>query len=151
MIMNEQDKQLLLKVLCEMLPHGIHLYVEHDWFEDEVPPYTCKVTAESHDIITNFANNPITCSLSIKPYLRPMSSMTKEEMLCLQNIIKEKNAYLYENIEKCGYKGTPDYLMYEIAYNFNSKEIDFLNSRHLDYRGLIPMGLALPAPEGMYK
>lgn len=28
---------------------------------------------------------------------------------------------------------------------------DFYNSHHLDYRGLIPMGLALEAPEGMYK
>ena len=27
---------------------------------------------------------------------------------------------------------------------------DFFNKHHLDYRGLIPMGLALPAPEGMY-
>ena len=27
---------------------------------------------------------------------------------------------------------------------------DYLNSIHVDYRGLIEMGLALPAPEGMY-
>ena len=29
--------------------------------------------------------------------------------------------------------------------------IDWLNANHFDYRGLIPMGLALEAPEGMYK
>ena len=29
--------------------------------------------------------------------------------------------------------------------------IDWLLSRHLDFRGLIPMGLALAAPEEMYK
>ena len=28
---------------------------------------------------------------------------------------------------------------------------DFYNSRHFDYRGLIPMGLALEAPKDMYK
>ena len=28
--------------------------------------------------------------------------------------------------------------------------IDWLNKRHFDYRGLIPMGLALEAKEGMY-
>lgn len=28
---------------------------------------------------------------------------------------------------------------------------DYLNACHFDYRGLIPMGLALEAPEGMYK
>lgn len=30
-------------------------------------------------------------------------------------------------------------------------EIDWLNKKMFDYRGLIPMGLALKAPEGMYK
>ena len=29
--------------------------------------------------------------------------------------------------------------------------IDWLNARHFDYRGLIGKGLALEAPEGMYK
>ena len=28
---------------------------------------------------------------------------------------------------------------------------DWLNAHHFDYRGLIPMGLALEAPEDMYK
>ena len=29
--------------------------------------------------------------------------------------------------------------------------VDWLNKHHFDYRGLIPMGLALEAPEDMYK
>ena len=29
--------------------------------------------------------------------------------------------------------------------------IDYLISHHFDFRGLIPMGLAIEAPEGMYK
>jgi hypothetical protein len=31
-----------------------------------------------------------------------------------------------------------------------SKLIDWLNTHHFDYRGLIDKGLALEAPEGMY-
>ena len=31
------------------------------------------------------------------------------------------------------------------------ERIDWLNSHHFDYRGLIEKGLALEAPEGMYK
>jgi hypothetical protein len=29
--------------------------------------------------------------------------------------------------------------------------MDFCHKHHLDNRGLIPMGLAIEAPEGMYK
>lgn len=58
-----------------------------------------------------------------KPYLRPMSSMTEEEY------------------REFGY----DVLRY------TPREFDWLNAHHFDYRGLIPKGLALEAPEGMYK
>ena len=30
-------------------------------------------------------------------------------------------------------------------------DVDWLNAHHFDYRGLIEKGLALEAPEGMYK
>ena len=63
-----------------------------------------------------------------KPYLRPMSSMTEEE----RKIYMEIGSHL------CG----------EIAAK---TMIDWLNANHFDYRGLIEKGLALEAPEGMYK
>lgn len=56
----------------------------------------------------------------IKLYLRPMSSMTKKE--------KERYALLKGTIEG----------------------FDYLNSIHIDYRGLISKDLAIEAPEGMY-
>ena len=57
----------------------------------------------------------------IKPYLLPMSSMTEEQ---------KKEEY-----EICKY-----YLN-----GYESKLIDFYNKNHLDYRGLIPKGLAIDA------
>jgi hypothetical protein len=68
---------------------------------------------------------------NFKPYLRPMSSMTEEEedeyMIARQKDIAE--AYIH---------ATPQ------------NAIDWLNSHHFDYRGLIEKGFAIEAPEGMY-
>lgn len=61
-----------------------------------------------------------------KPYLRSMSSMTEEEK-------KE-----YENCYQSDDTTTATLL------------IDFYNKKHFDYRGLIKIGLAIEAPEGMY-
>ena len=66
-----------------------------------------------------------------KPCLRSMSSMTE----------KEKKYYDVFCTEP--YMGIDE----EMASNF----INWLNTNHFDYRGLIPMGLALVAPEGIYK
>ncbi len=63
-------------------------------------------------------------SFSILPYLRPMSSMTEEEEIYYNTI--------YTTLK------------------FYEKE-DWLNAHHFDYRGLIPMGLALEASKNMYK
>ena len=63
-----------------------------------------------------------------KPYLRPMSSMTDEE-------------------EKEYHKIVDGFLNFENA----PRVVDWLNEHHFDYRGLIPMGLALEAPKDMYK
>lgn len=70
----------------------------------------------------------------VKPYLRPMSSMTEEE---------EKE---YTNIDNRSYSCPKDY-----AHIPASDRIDWLNKHHFDYRGLIEKGLALEAPKGMYK
>jgi len=61
-----------------------------------------------------------------KPYLRPMSSMTEEE--------KEE------------YDKTFDW-----DYSIQGTPFDWLNMHHFDFRGLIERGLALEAPENMYK
>ena len=37
-----------------------------------------------------------------------------------------------------------------LKHHINDDFVDYCNEHYLDYRGLIPMGLALEAPEGMY-
>jgi hypothetical protein len=63
------------------------------------------------------------------PYLRPMSSMTEEEIKEWDNICVMMRNMPVESIP-----------MIE----------RFVNSKHLDYYNLILKGLALPAPEDMY-
>lgn len=63
------------------------------------------------------------CIDNCKPYLRPMSSMTDEE----------KNELL--QLMGCG---------------TDIERVDFYISHYFDYRGLIPMDLALTATEDMY-
>ena len=81
-----------------------------------------------------------------KPYLRPMSSITEEEIRDFPfpyyfEWIDSSFSLLCSNDKVCASIGFDE--MYEI--------MDWLNKRHFDYRGLIEKGLALEAPKGMYE
>ena len=114
--MTQSDKELLLKDLCARLPYGVKV---------EVPSGIRELTAI--DICSEYVNHAWPF-LNYKPYLRPMSSMTEEELDTMWNIWEQNSAS-------------------EAA----SKITDFLNGRFLDHHQLIEKGLALEAPEGMYK
>jgi len=79
---------------------------------------------------------------NIKPYLRPMSDMTEKEKDEYNRFIFD---YEYDDYWNPGkYRDAVEvYMMDEL--------IDWLNAHYFDYRNLIERGLALPAPEGMYK
>jgi hypothetical protein len=68
----------------------------------------------------------------VKPYLRPMSSMTKDEVEQYYKIRTGEDRY-------------------KSLGELDAELFDFYHKNHIDYRGLIPMGLALEAPEGMYE
>ena len=135
--MTREEKQLLLKELCARLPYGVK--VNHFGVTREllgvIPP-----SEPSENVMVGYDINDYEDSVieDIKPYLRPMSSMTEEEK-------KEFQAC------HCVYELHPDFqpMMCNLANELNM--FDWLNANHFDYRGLIPMGLALEAPDGMYK
>ena len=122
--MEENLKQLLLKDLCARLPYGVICRY------DTVVPLLGEVlnNGELQEIRNRgkyFIVNGATCLYDdIKPYLRPMSSMTKDEAAMIYNLKAEE---LFDEL------------------------FDYYNERHLDYRGLIPKGLGLEAPSDMYK
>lgn len=139
--MTQEEKQLLLKDLCARLPYGVKGTVEIEvstgeysiesghllFMEKEIDVELLGINKETEDIEVHPLNNNIDLDgydyaiNDFIQYLRPLSSMTKEE----------KREY-----SKCMW-----------AY----QDVDFCNEHHLDYRGLIEKGLALEAPKDMYK
>ena len=135
--MTQEEKQLLLKDLCARLPYYTELYsnvADGNW------------TILTPVIISNLINSDK--DLVIKPYLRPMSSMTEDEKkeLSERYVWKINGSRIEIKYHSDGYWDddihcpTEEYLWL----------LDWLNVHHFDYRGLIPMGLAIEAPEDMY-
>ena len=113
--MKQEEKQLLLVDLSARLPYKI------------------KFNIDSSDVITSFprileeinSNGWITCEdmyleiEDVKPYLFPLSSMTKEQLLELASI------------------------SFENSIDSSIKTLDWLNKNHFDYRNLIDKNLAI--------
>ena len=123
--MTEGDKDLLIKDLCGRLRYGVKIYT---WYGETV-------TSDLSTFQEAYEEIDIEQLAGIKPYLRPMSSMTEDEANELSGKI------IHSNINSRGFVWVEDCSDY----------VDWLNAHHFDYRGFIPMGLALEAPEGLYE
>ena len=138
--MSNEEKQILIKDLCARVPYVTFVYV--DWHETEELEICegCEDDEEEPNIHTLISCNCYgECDLddnlcetvyNIKPYLRPISSMTEEEK------------------EDFGVPFTSEGL---VTLADTVECMDWLNKHCFDYRGLIEKGLALEAPEDMYK
>ena len=121
--MTQEEKQLLLKDLCARLPYGVKV----KYYSMEYPYGSDPITLTSYLLWNRWENIN-----GMRPYLRPMSSMTVEE------------AFNYKHLDLLNYSNDG----FEMP---NFRSIDWLLSHHFDFRGLIERGLALEATEGMYK
>ena len=138
--MDKELKDLLLNDLCARLPYGVK--VAEISGNTTNGAYEVKVVNKETKVI---GFNTPTCLIRcyrnmemIKPYLRPMSSMSEEEKLQLVHyacIGEDMNGEFIDEVQRkdC------------------HKYIDWLNKHHFDYRGLIEKNLALEAPKDMYK
>lgn len=146
--MTEQDKQLLLKDICVRMPHKQKVCYKIRNNSEEI------TETLSGCLLDYFKTGKIAI---VKPYLRPMSSMTEEEEKELMVLTNNKFSFRFDKskiinipISKidgewhCG-------SLTSLVDSFDIiRLIDWLNAHHFDYRGLIERGLALEAPEGMY-
>ena len=134
--MEQKNTKLLFKELSNRLPYGVKCWVDikHLPEHERKDPYQGAHTLlnVSSDGSVEFEKIDYSWSVEyVRPYLRPMSSMTEEEIVIFNSDF--------------GYPADDDW------YNsMEIKRIDWLNANHFDYRHLIESGLALKAPKGMY-
>lgn len=128
--MTQKDKELLLKDLCARLPYEIKVHCKWNMFQgDRISEYGELVSINTYAKSIHFKRNSERITEipfnridgTVLPYLRPMSSIAE--------LITAKEWSSLGGIDL----------------------IDWYNANHIDYRDLIPLGLALEAPEDMYK
>lgn len=137
--MTQEEKELLLKELCARLRYRPHIDIcdGKEWYT---------TIMEGIDLGDNNVCGTVTTNLAVfaykpeyvKIYLRPMSSMTDEEKEEYRKVCELDT----EILSRHPMDGTP----FPALYNSH----DWLDKKMFDYRGLIPMGLAIEAPEYMY-
>ena len=137
--MKLEDKQLLFIDLCARLPYGIYLKhpnvrypVQLIAISNQGGQSLCRVMqpTDAYGLVENIAPS----IELVKPYLRPLSSMTEEEKKEFDETLKSCNRKVFACPDK------------ERRYKFfDAEQEDFMNKHHFDYRGLIEMGLAINA------
>ena len=133
--MEVKDKALLIKDLSSRLPYGV--YVEHirtgmrgHLHDLKVYPLYDKTDDHIYDYIcsTDFLGDGDYFDIeAFKPLLFPLSSMTEEQKREYHELIG-------------GFFGASVLISIEGL-------TDFFNKNHIDYRGLIPMELAIDATD----
>ena len=127
--MKQEDKELLLRDLCTRLPYGVKCRYQHIQYVENG-----KIIDINMFGIVN-VDGHIKDICDIKPYLFPLSSMTEEQK-------NEYNRWKHE-VPVCHYEYGD--VVEEIELLDSPESFDYLIENHFDYRGLIPMGLALNA------
>ena len=140
--MTQEEKLLLLEDLCARLPYGVKCCYDILSGEIKIDTLICihKVIIGQGiywDSYFEDCDGDIPLEI-VKPYLRPLSSMTEEEREEYGKVCELDTEILANH----PMNGEPFPALY------NSQ--DWLNKNMFDYRGLIPKGLALEAKDGMY-
>jgi len=129
--MTQEDKELLLQDLCARLLYGVKVTTTNPAAEFGI---MSGISSKSKiSVSTKDADIVFECT-EVKPYFRPMSSMTEEEKKEFHHIASLQRNYLGDDI-----------------FYTHWQMYDWLNKNMFDYRGLIVKGLALVAPDDMYE
>ena len=117
--MTQEDKELLLKDLCARLPYGVrykHLAWDDERGEECIAAQIYSINSDGY--VKNCYDDETVYIDNVRPYLFPLSSITKKKLEELNAYVDIKNAYV---------------------------AVEIFNSYHIDYRGLIDKNLAIDA------
>ena len=120
-----KEKELLLQDLSARLPYGVKVKFNNINI----------LSLGTHTRVGEYVTDVIE---PCKPYLFPMSSMTKEQKREYHQSTS-KDIDMLQDVILERINGKDNNNNHAIAYN----GIDWLNAHHFDYRGLIEKGLAI--------
>lgn len=130
--MEQEDKKLLLRYLCMALPYKVKVCL----YEKE----TCILLGiDGYEVYLDVDSDSFRIEI-IKPYLRPMSSMTEEEKMEFDNFCV---------VDESVWNGNSD-IGYKNQAIIMSNAITWLLKKHFDFMNLIPKGLAIEVTEENY-
>lgn len=148
--MTQEQKDLLLKDLCARVPYGVKVRSKIPINQNESKEFIGQVTSVHYnvsivqvggfDVIADY--NPY---FEIKPYLFPLSSVSEDQKYDFYcRFIK--NDCNFDDFKKFLYDGMwrRKLLTFTSLYDIEAI-IDWFHKNHIDYRDLIPMGLAIDA------
>ena len=132
--MTQKDKELLLKDLCARLPYGVKLGFYASAIKQTI---LCTLLGlepqEDEPIIAKTENGSFyMLAGNVKPYLFPLSSITPEQEKELSKLGVSYGEYaIHDDIRGLGIMVDEAYIFFEFCYK-----------NHIDFLGLIDMGLA---------
>ena len=137
--MTQEEKQLLLTDLCGRLMYGVKCKV----FDFATPHTLSGISPDLYEELyftqLDFKESDGYAGVKFcKPYLFPMSSMSEEQKRELEDMGWSFDDSVINNIVE--YLGKHR----QFVTHFDCFAlIDWFNKNHFDYRGLIPLGLAI--------
>lgn len=169
--MKQEDKELLLKDLCVRLLYRPKCHFKYDTSEDDIILKCIDGNIARFDYGWYGKFHVIIDPQYIKPYLRPLSSITEEEVMEWAKMKYGENSKEVKNFVSWKIFRYDTYCTVDIKFFVETEYgqqgystifrigsddcesiefFDWLNAHHFDYRGLIRKKLALPADNMIY-
>ena len=137
--MTQENKKLLIKDICARLPYGVKVSkVVGEWTSEPRPIRSINlnnIIVEDGEFEDGTPDIDVWDYEDFKPYLYPLSSITREQERELSKLGVSYGEYaIHDDIRGLGIMVDEAYIFFEFCYK-----------HHIDFLDLIPMGLALDA------